>query len=84
MPWKIRDQSMNSSSYVKILGVIFDAGLRYYSHVARACKRGTNAILALNLLKNPWPETTRKLFFSAVASVINYSSIFWVFNSINS
>lgn len=48
---KIRDQSINSSFEVKILGVILNAGLLYYSHVASACKGGTNSYYLFNRLK---------------------------------
>ena len=70
-PLQIKDQAYNPSSEVKILGVIYDSGLRYHSHIARACKRGT--ILALKRLKNLRPEAARQLFTSTVAPVIDYA-----------
>lgn len=85
MPLKIKDQSIYPSSEVKILGVVLDANLRYHSHVARVCKRGTNAVLALKRLKNHLrPETARQLFSSTVAPVIDYASIIWALNSTKS
>ncbi len=60
-----------------ILGVIFDSGLHFQSHVARACKYSTNAVLALKRLKTLRPETTPQLFSSTVAPVINYAYVIW-------
>lgn len=84
VPLKIRDQSINPSSKVKILGIVLDASLRYHSHVARVYKRGTNAVLALKRLKNLRPETIRQLFSSTVAPVIDYASVIWAPNSTKS
>ena len=80
MTLKIRDQSIYSSSEVKILKDIFDAGLRFYSNITWACKRGTDAILTLKQPKNLWPETTRQMLSSAVAPVMDYASIIWASN----
>lgn len=83
-PLYIKNQVIHPSPEVKILGVILDAGLRYHSHIARACKRGTNAVLALRRLKNLRPEITRQLFISTVAPVIDYASIIWAPNTTKS
>lgn len=84
VPLKIRDQSINPSFKVKILEIVFDTRLQYHSYVAQACKRSTNAVLALKRLKNLRPEIIHQLFSSAVAPFIDYTLVIWVPNSTKS
>ena len=62
---------------LKLLGVVFDQKLTYKHHIAKAAKRGIKAALALKRLKNLKPETTRQLFVSTVAPVVDYALPIW-------
>ena len=58
-PLVIEDQRILASQEVKILGVILDSELPYSNHIARACKQGIIAVLALKRPKNMRPEAAR-------------------------
>jgi hypothetical protein len=52
---------------VKLLGVVFDQNLRFKRHIARAGKRGINAVLALKRIKRLTPKIARQLFMETAA-----------------
>lgn len=64
-------------SELKILGIIFDQGLRFKSHAARAATRGEKAALALGRLKGIRPSTTRQLAIATVTPVVDYGAPTW-------
>lgn len=77
VPLNVKDQLVNPSKHIKLLGVIFDAELRFREHVARAVNRGLRAALALSRLRALLPDTTRRLFTAMVAPVVDYGSAVW-------
>ncbi len=83
-PLVIKDQRIHASQEVKILGVLLDSELRYSSAIARLCKQGINAVLALKQLKNPRPKATRQLYTSTVAPFVDYASVIWAPNATKS
>jgi hypothetical protein len=62
----------------KILGVIMDSKLRYKQHIASAATKGLLAAIALKRLRIVSPSTTRQLFGSTVAPVVDYASTIWM------
>ena len=76
-PISFKNQLIHPSASVKILGVIMDSGLRYQEHIARAAKRGLYAAKELRRLKGLQPKTTRQLFTTTVAPVMDYASAVW-------
>jgi len=76
-PIVFKDQVIQPSQSVKLLGVIMDSGLRYGQHIARTAKRGLEAARALKMLRGLRPETTRQLFTATVAPVVDYASAVW-------
>ena len=77
----IKDRRIRDSQQVKILGDVLDSELRYSSHIARACKRGINAVLALKRLKNLRPKAIGQLYTSTMALIVDYASVIWAPNA---
>ena len=73
----VKGQRVDPSQHIKLLGVIFDAQLRFREHVARAANRGTRAALALGRLTALLPSTARRLYTAAVAPVVDYGCAVW-------
>ena len=76
-PLVIRGSQVGPTESVKILGVVLDQQLRFRLHAARVTKRGLRAVLALKRLRALRPSTTRQLFVSTVAPVVDYASFIW-------
>ena len=62
---------------VKILGVLFDQGLRFKLHVSKVAGKAYKAALALKRLKGLRPSAIRQLFSSTVAPIMDYASAVW-------
>lgn len=80
-PLRIKNTTIDDSSQMKILGVIFDQGLRYHAHAARMTKRGLQAAMALKRLRGLRPSTARQLFTSTVCPTVDYASPVWSINA---
>ncbi|RYP13221.1 hypothetical protein DL766_009878 [Monosporascus sp. MC13-8B] len=76
-PFIIKGQTVQPKDYVKILGVVMDAKIKYKENVARAASKGLEAALELKRLKGLSPATARQLFKSIVAPVVDYASNVW-------
>lgn len=74
---RIGTQPIYGQKEVKLLGVVFDQKLTYKEHIAKVLQRGITAALGLKRLKNLRPESTRQLFKSTVAPVVDYASVIW-------
>jgi ribonuclease HI len=77
-PFTIKGQTIQPKDHIKVLGVIIDAKLKYKEHLARAASKGLEAVLELKRLKGLSPATTRQLFTTTVASVVDYASNVWM------
>jgi hypothetical protein len=66
-PFNIKGQEVQPKNYVKILGVVMDAKIKYKEHIARASSKGLEAALELKRLRGLSPATARQLFTSTVA-----------------
>ncbi|RYP29971.1 hypothetical protein DL766_005117 [Monosporascus sp. MC13-8B] len=76
-PFTIKGQTVQPKDYVKILGVVMDAKIKYKEHVTRAASKGLEAALELKRLRGLSPATARQLFKSTVAPVVDYASNVW-------
>ncbi|KAJ5642550.1 reverse transcriptase [Penicillium lividum] len=65
------------SPTAKLLGVVFDQGLRWKEHVQQAIKRATKTSIALSGLRHLRPEQMRQLYQACVTPVIDYASTVW-------
>lgn len=74
---KIGGQLIYGQNEVKLLGVVFDKKLTYKEHIAKVLKRGITAALSLKRLRNLHPKSTRQLFKSTVAPLVDYASVIW-------
>ncbi|KAJ5240343.1 reverse transcriptase [Penicillium citrinum] len=57
------------SPTAKLLGVVFDQGLRWKEHIQQAIKRATKTTLALSGLRHLRPEQMRQLYQACVAPI---------------
>ncbi|GAA3296697.1 hypothetical protein GCM10020218_080510 [Dactylosporangium vinaceum] len=69
--------NVKPSSTAKLLGVVFDQGLRWKEHVQQAIKRATKTTIALNGLRHLRPEQMRQLYQACVTPVVDYASTVW-------
>jgi hypothetical protein len=58
-PFTIKGQTVEPKDYVKILGVLIDARLKYKEHIARAASKGLEAAMELRRLRGLSPATAR-------------------------
>ncbi|CAG8068633.1 unnamed protein product, partial [Penicillium nalgiovense] len=65
------------SPTAKLLGVVFDQGLRWKEHVQQAIKRATKTTIALSGLRHLRPEQMRQLYQACVAPIVDYASTVW-------
>ncbi len=77
-PFLVKGLTVYPKEYVKVLGVIIDANLKYKKHLARAASKGLKAVLKLKRLKGLSPATTQQLFTATIASVVDYTSNVWI------
>lgn len=77
-PVIIKGQTVPPKDYVKILGVLIDAKLKYKEHIARAASKGLEAAMELRPLRGLPPSTVRQLFTSTVAPAVDYASNVWM------
>lgn len=77
-PFIIKGQTVPPKDYVKILGVLMDAKLKYKEHIARAASKGLEAAIELRRLRGLPPSTVRQLFTSTVAPAVDYASNVWM------
>lgn len=69
---------MPPKDYVKILGVLMDAKLKYKEHIARAASKGLEAAMELRRLRGLPPSTVRQLFTPTVTPAVDYASNVWM------
>ena len=77
-PFTIKGQTVEPQDYVKILGVVMDAKLKYKEHIWRAASRGLEAAMELRHLGGLSTSTARHLFTSTVVPVVDYASTVWM------
>ena len=77
-PILVKGVPIPPQSEVKILGVIMDCELRYKTHISRTATKGLNAALALKRLRMLSPASSRQLFNTTVAPVLDYASTIWM------
>jgi hypothetical protein len=77
-PFTIKGQTVEPKDYVKILGVLIDARLKYKEHIARAASKGLEAAMELRRLRGLSPATARQLFTAIVAPAVDYTSNIWM------
>ncbi|KAI1828773.1 hypothetical protein CBS147337_10421 [Penicillium roqueforti] len=65
------------SPTVKLLGVVFDQGLRWKEHVQQTIKRATRTSIALSGLRHLRPEQMRQLYQACVTPIVDYASTVW-------
>jgi ribonuclease HI len=65
------------SPTAKLLGVVFDQGLRWKEHVQQTIKRATKTTIALSGLRYLRPEQMRQLYQACVTPVVDYASTVW-------
>ncbi|KAL2696035.1 hypothetical protein AAEP93_003335 [Penicillium crustosum] len=65
------------SPTAKLLGVVFDQGLRWKEHVQQAIKRATKTTVALSGLRHLRPEQMRQLYQACVTPIVDYASTVW-------
>lgn len=61
----------------KLLGVVFDQGLRWKEHVQQAIKRATKTTIALSGLRHLRPEQLQQLYQACVTPAVDYASTIW-------
>lgn len=65
------------SPTAKLLGVVFDHGLRWWEHVQQAIKCATKTAITLNGLRHLRPEQMRQLYQACVSPTVDYASTVW-------
>ncbi|KUM55793.1 hypothetical protein ACN42_g11443 [Penicillium freii] len=65
------------SPTVKLLGVVFDQGLRWKEHIQQAIKHATKTTIALSGLRHLRPEQMRQLYQACVTPIMDYASTVW-------
>ncbi|KAJ5608329.1 hypothetical protein N7537_004948 [Penicillium hordei] len=73
----LRRTDVKQSPTAKLLGVVFDQGLRWKEHVQQAIKLATKTSIALNGLRHLRPEQMRQLYQACVTPVVGYASTIW-------
>src|SRR5213075_1942600 len=77
----VNRSKVTPSDEAKYLGVVFDRGLRFGSHLQLLVKRGTNAAMALaSIAKSSWGAPYRyvwQLFLAVIAPSTDYGAIVW-------
>ena len=77
----VNRSKVTPSDEAKYLGVVFDRGLRFGSHLQLLVKRGTNAAMALaSIAKSSWGAPyryVRQLFLAVIAPSTDYGAIVW-------
>jgi hypothetical protein len=76
-PLIVKDQAIKPSKSIKLLGVIFDAQLRFRKQVQRTVSTGMQATLALSTMTALLPATAGQLFNATVVPVVDYASTVW-------
>jgi hypothetical protein len=74
----IKGQIVQPKRYVKILGLVMDAELKYDKHIGRAAAKGLKAVLELRRLTGLSAATARQLFTCTVAPTVDYASNVWM------
>lgn len=74
---RIGDSEVPPSPSAKILGVILDRELNFKEHIARASKRGWQAVQAMSRLRGVRPATARQLYNATVVPRIDYAATVW-------
>jgi len=77
-PFTIKGRTILPKDYIKILGVLMDAKLKYKEHIARAASKGLEVAIGLRRLRGLLPATARQLFTSIVAPAVDYASNVWM------
>jgi ribonuclease HI len=77
MPLCFKEDQIQPSQSIKVLGVILDQGLRFKEHLAGKAERALKAALALKRLQGLNPSTMRQLYTATVAPVMDYASPVW-------
>ena len=77
MPLYFKEDRIQPSQSIKVLGVIMDQGLRFKEHLAEKAGKALKAALALKRLQGLNPSTMRQLFTATVAPVMDYASPIW-------
>ncbi|THC88816.1 hypothetical protein EYZ11_011733 [Aspergillus tanneri] len=70
-------KTVKQSPTGKLLGVVFDQGLRWKEHIQQALKRATKVAVALGGLRHLRPEQMRQLYQACVTPVVDYALIVW-------
>jgi hypothetical protein len=74
----INGATIKPSNKAKYLGIIFDQGLRFKSHLQHVVGNDINAGMALcSIAKRTWGLHTYMLFQAVVAPRIDYAAIIW-------
>lgn len=77
MPLRFKQDTIDPSQSVKILGVIMDQTLRYREHVVGKANKVFKAALALKRLRGLRPASMRQLFLATVAPTMDYAPPIW-------
>jgi ribonuclease HI len=77
MPLCFKEDQIQPSRSIKVLGVILDQGLRFKEHLAGKAEKALKAALALKRLQGLNPSTMRQLYTATVAPVMDYASPVW-------
>jgi hypothetical protein len=76
-PIAVKEQEVQPTLRVKIMGLEVDSRLRYQERTACAATRGLRTTMALKRLRGLSLPMTRKLFNATVAPVVDYASPIW-------
>lgn len=76
-PYTIKGEEIMPARSAKILGIIMDSTLRLKENIANRASKSLKVAMALKRLKTIPPATTRQLFASTVAPVLDYASNMW-------
>ena len=79
---KINNQTIQTTNYVKLLGVNVDSKLNFDSHITDLCKKASMQLNALNHLRTYIGNKEMEILINSfIYSIVNYCQIVWHLSS---
>ena len=77
---RLINHDINTTSSLKLLGVIIDSNLNFSEHINTICKKASQKIGVLMRLKNVIPENAKLVLFkTAIWPYLTYCHLVWHF-----
>ena len=77
---RLNNHDINTTSSLKLLGVIIDSNLNFSEHINTICKKASQKIGVLTRLRNLIPENAKLVLFkTAILPYLTYCHLVWHF-----